>query len=363
MFFSKNILKNKKKKYYNIEANINLREEKSMYFKKFIVFGINHKSLTLEEREHFIKNTPENIIEKLYNEGKILGYINLSTCLRVEYYLELKEDFSEDELKKELGIENIFIKNGHDAVNYLFRVTCGFESVIKGEDQILAQVKKAYATSFENGRSNSRLNVIFNKAIELGKKFRNKSQICHNALSLEAISLKFIKNRIKDLKDKKILILGVGDLAKDIMGLLRKEEYKTLTITNRSYHKALELKETYNAEVIEFDKKLEEVSKSDVIISATSAPHTIIKEEEISPLLDMNRRYIFLDLAVPRDIDEKLESYPNIDLYNLDDVWGVYYENLENREHLLHEYEYMLNEQMTNLKKWFDYKRRECVKL
>lgn len=332
-----------------------------MYFKKFVAFGINHKSLSLEEREHFVKNRPEDIVEKLYTEGKILGYVNLSTCLRIEYYAELEEGFKEEELKKELGIDSIFIKNGHEAVNYLFRVTCGFESVIKGEDQILAQVKKAYSTSLESARSNSRLNVIFNKAIELGKKFRNKSQICHNALSLEAISLKFIKNRIKNLKDKKILILGVGDLARDIMELLRKEEYKTLTVTNRSYHKALEWKETYNANVIEFDKKLEEVAKSDIIISATSAPHIIIKAEDIIPLLDKDKRYIFLDLAVPRDIDEKLEKLENIDLYNLDDVWSVYYENLENREHLLHEYEYLLTEQMINLKKWFEYKERVAL--
>lgn len=327
-----------------------------MYFRKFIVFGINHKNLSLEEREYFIKNTPEIIIENLYNSGKILGYINLSTCLRAEYYLELAENYEESELKKELKTEQIFIKNGHEAVNYLFRVTCGFESIIKGEDQILAQVKKSYAISFEKGRSNSRLNVIFNKAIELGKKFRNKSKICHNALSLEAISLKFIKNRVKNLKDKKILILGIGDLAKDIMGLLRKEEYKSLTITNRSYHKALELKETYDVQVIEFNKKLEEVAKSDIIISATSAPHIIIKKERILPLLDMKKEYVFLDLAVPRDIDEELQKYQNIDLYNLDDVWGVYYENLGNREHLLQEYEYMLDEQMNNLEKWFDYK-------
>lgn len=327
-----------------------------MYFKHFIVFGITHKNLDLCQRENFIQNDPTSVVERLFKEKKVVGYVNLSTCLRVEYYLHLDKDYSVADFQKEIGLKDIFIKQGHDAVNYLFRVTCGFESVIKGEDQILAQIKKAQLTSMENKISSSNINVIFNKAIELGKKFRNKSKICHNALSLEAISLKFIKNRVSQLKDKKILILGVGDLARDIMELITKEEYKSLTITNRSYHKALEVSNIYNVNVISFENKLEEVAKSDVIISATSAPHAIIKKNEILPLLDKEKEYVFLDLAVPRDIEEELNELKNINLYNIDDVWGVYYENLENRENLLTKYEYMLGEQMVNLKKWFEYK-------
>lgn len=327
-----------------------------MYFKHFIVFGITHKNLDLCQRENFIQNDPTSVVERLFKEKKVVGYVNLSTCLRVEYYLHLDKDYSVADFQKEIGLKDIFIKQGHDAVNYLFRVTCGFESVIKGEDQILAQIKKAQLTSMENKISSSNINVIFNKAIELGKKFRNKSKICHNALSLEAISLKFIKNRVSQLKDKKILILGVGDLARDIMELITKEEYKSLTITNRSYHKALEVSNIYNANVISFENKLEEVAKSDIIISATSAPHAIIKKNEILPLLDKEKEYVFLDLAVPRDIEEELNELKNINLYNIDDVWGVYYENLENRENLLTKYEYMLGEQMVNLKKWFEYK-------
>ncbi|MGL4955476.1 MAG: glutamyl-tRNA reductase [Cetobacterium sp.] len=327
-----------------------------MYFKNFIVFGITHKDLDLCQRENFIQNDPTSLVELLFKSKKVVGYVNLSTCLRVEYYLHLDKNYSLEEFKMDIGRDDVFIKQGHEAVNYLFRVTCGFESVIKGEDQILAQIKKAQLTSMENKISSSNMNVIFNKAIELGKKFRNKSKICHNALSLEAISLKFIKNKVVNLKDKKILILGVGDLARDIMELITKEEYESLTITNRSYHKAVEVSNVYNADVISFENKLEEVAKSDIIISATSAPHAIIKKEEILPLLDENKDYIFLDLAVPRDIEEELNDFKNINLYNIDDVWGVYYENLENRENLLNKYEYMLSEQMINLKKWFEYK-------
>ena len=164
------------------------------------------------------------MIDSLYNNKKIKGYINLSTCLRVEYYLELDSSYSIEMLRKDLNIDGLFFKSGNEGLNYLFRVVCGFESIIKGEDQILSQIKKSYSIAFEKKHVTSNLNVIFNKAIELGKKFRNRSKIAHNALSLEAISLKFIKSRVDNLEDKSILILGLGDLAIDVMELLKKEK-------------------------------------------------------------------------------------------------------------------------------------------
>lgn len=327
-----------------------------MYFKNFIVIGMSHKELSLQEREIFIKMKPIKKVEQLYSQGKISGYVNLSTCLRVEIYIHIPKEVDIGEVLEEFEEYNIFYKNGHEAVNYLFRVACGFESVIKGEDQILAQIKKAHADSMESGISTSVTNVIFNKAVELGKKFRHRSKICQNSLSLEGISLKFIKSQVELLKDKKILLLGLGDLSESIMKLLLKEEHKNITITNRSCHRTEEIQREYPVSAIGFHEKIESAAEHDIIISATSAPHYIIHEEEFVSRMEKNRNYIFLDLAVPRDIEENLGEYSNIKLYNLDDVWGVYYENLENRENLLYKYEYLLTEQMENLNRWFQYR-------
>ncbi|MGL5963835.1 MAG: glutamyl-tRNA reductase [Fusobacteriaceae bacterium] len=328
-----------------------------MYFKNFIVIGMSHKELNLQERENFIKMKPIKKIEELYSQGKISGYVNLSTCLRVEVYIHIPKDITLQNILEELKEYNVIYKNGHDAVNYLFRVTCGFESIIKGEDQILAQIKKAHGDSMEQKISTSVINVIFNKAIELGKKFRHRSQICHNALSLEGISLRFIKSQIESLKDKKILLLGLGELSESIMKLLIKEDCERITITNRSCHKTEQMQKEYPVSAISFQEKIDSAVEHDIIISATSAPHYIILEDEFAKSMNRDKDYLLLDLAVPRDIEESLDSYGNIKLHNLDDVWGIYYENLENRENLICEYEYLLTEQMENLTKWFKYKR------
>lgn len=328
----------------------------SLKINEIVAFGISHKELSTEERERFIQQKPAEIVHNLFLANKIVGYVNLSTCLRVEFYLQLAEDFSTDNLLEEFKIKKgVFIKRGEEASEYLFKVTCGFYSVIKGEDQILAQIKKAHSTALEDKTSSKILNAMFNKAIELGKKFRTESKICHNALSLEAISLKFIKDSIGFLSDKKVLILGVGDLAQSILYLLVKEGVKDITITNRTYHKALEVKSIFDVDIVSFEEKLQAVPESDVIISVTSAPHLVLKTEDLKSLLHPNKKYTFLDLAMPRDIEQSLGKLENVSLFTLDDIWGVYNEHLATRDNLIENYSFMIEKQMENLKKWFQY--------
>lgn len=326
-----------------------------MKLRKFYALGIDHKLLNMTEREDFLKTKPEKVMEKLFTEGVVEGYVVLSTCLRVEFYFygEVDQSYIMESFDNQKGM---FLLENEQALEYLFRVVCGFESVIKGEDQILAQIKKAHTQAFEKKRSNVVLNVIFNRAIEIGKKFRTVSRINHNALSLEAISLKFIKKTITDLKDRKIFILGTGDLSKAILFLLQKEGVEDITITNRSSHKAYAIRETHGVDVVGFDKKNETACSSGVIISATSAPHYILKYNELKD--DLKGTKVFLDLAVPRDIEEEIGSIDGISLFNLDDIWNIYEENISNRDSKLVDYFYLIEEQIKVVRKWFYYKNK-----
>jgi len=272
-----------------------------------IVIGTSHENLSLLERENFMRTRPKYIIEKLYTDKKINAYINLSTCLRTEFYIELNSNIDINEIKNLFSVDMI-VKSGIEAIEYLFKVSCGFYSVIKGEDQILAQVKGAHAEALENKHSSKFLNIIFNKAIELGKKFRTKSMIAHNALSLEAISLKFIKSKFSNIEDKNIFILGIGELAQDILTLLTKEQLKNIYITNRTYHKAEQIK----------------------------------KKFDIVNIVDYREKYKGM-----------------IEADNLDDIWEVYNQNSINRDKLLEDYSYLIDEQMEKLIKSLNYYKEE----
>ena len=324
-----------------------------------IVIGVSHENLSLLERENFMRTRPKYIIEKLYTEKKINAYINLSTCLRTEFYIELNSNINAEEIKNLFSVEMI-VKKGIEAIEYLFKVSCGFYSVIKGEDQILAQVKSAYSEALENEHSSKFLNIIFNKAVELGKKFRTKSMIAHNALSLEAISLKFIKSKFPNIENKNIFIIGIGELAQDILTLLTKEQLKNIYIANRTYHKAEQIKKKFDiVNIIDYKEKYDEMIKADVIISATSAPHIVVEYDKFVPQMKENKDYLFIDLAVPRDVDERLANFKNIEIYNLDDIWEVYHLNSMNRDKLLEDYSYLIDEQMEKLIKTLNYYRKE----
>ncbi len=322
----------------------------------FIIIGISHETLSLVEREKIMKTRPKNLIEKLYEEKKIKGYVNLSTCLRVEFYIELNSKNDIEEIKNIFSIENMNLKRGEEALKYLFEVSCGFYSVIKGEDQILAQVKNSYNLALEDNHSTKLINILFNKTVELAKKFRTESLIAHNALSLEAISLKYIKSSFKDLSEKKIFILGVGDLSQSILELLRKENYDKIYITNRTYHTAEAMQKKFEElHLVDYKHKYEGLAKTDVIISATSAPHYVVEYEKFVNLMDKNKEYVFLDLAVPRDVDERLAELENIKIFNLDDIWESYHKNSSNRDKLLDEYYYLVDEQMEKTLKALSY--------
>ena len=324
-----------------------------------IVIGVSHENLSLLERENFMRTRPKYIIEKLYTDKKINAYINLSTCLRTEFYIELNSNINVKEIKNLFSVEMI-IKKEIEAIEYLFKVSCGFYSVIKGEDQILAQVKGAYSEALENEHSSKFLNIIFNKAIELGKKFRTKSMIAHNALSLEAISLKFIKSKFPNIEDKNIFILGIGELAQDILTLLTKEQLKNIYITNRTYHKAEQIKKKFDiVNIVDYKEKYKEMIEADVIISATSAPHIVVEYDKFISKMKEDKDYLFIDLAVPRDVDERLANFKNIEIQNLDDIWKVYNQNSINRDKLLEDYSYLIDEQMEKLIKSLNYYKEE----
>ncbi|MCS5421662.1 MULTISPECIES: NAD(P)-binding domain-containing protein [Psychrilyobacter] len=326
-----------------------------MQLDSFYVLGVTYEDLSLVQREEVVKKGSRKILDRLLEIGKIDGYILLETCLRIEIYLETADI---EGVKKELNAGVFSIeKNGITGVEYLFQVICGFHSIIKGEDHILSQIKNSYLKELERKNTTKSMNVIFNKAIELGKKFRHKSQISKNALSLEAIALKFIKSHFDDLKNQRILIVGTGEMAVSVLNIFTRNNINNIVMTNRSKKRVIELQKEYQVDALDFKDRYLEIEKSQIIISATAAHHTILENKMMEGLGAMGDK-IFLDLGLPRDIDVEIEKHGNIKLYNLDHLWDVYRGNEANRSKLITKYEYLLSDQLDKLIKHFEFKER-----
>ncbi|OHD45113.1 MAG: glutamyl-tRNA reductase, partial [Spirochaetes bacterium GWD1_27_9] len=225
---------------------------------------------------------------------------------------------------------------------------------------ILSQIKKSYFANLEEKKTSGVLNKIFNNAIAVGKKFRSQSSILEKGLSLEGIAVKFIENHFDDIKDKHVFVIGLGDLAQSIIYILIKEGVKNITVTNRSLHKNLTIKQKFDVATASFSEKYDFINFSDIIISATSAPHCIIKKDELEKYLTIDKKRFFLDLAVPRDIEDHIIQIEGVNLYNIDHLWETQKNNLSERNNISLKYKHLIDEQIEEFREWF-VKRNKLV--
>ena len=327
--------------------------------KNFYILSFSYKNLSLEEREKFVKEGYRHILGEYLEKKVIKGYVAVETCLRIELYLDVSREFEIERLKRDFRVEKMKDYEGTEAVHYLLRVICGLDSIIKGEDQILVQLKKAYFEALDKETTSSFLNIIFNQAIETGKRFRAESRINEKNISLDSIAVKFIKTKFESLEDKKVFVIGVGDLSQSILALLHKMNNCHLTMTNRSLKKSIELQKVFpDVQTAEFSEKYNIIKNMDIVISATSAPHLIIEKAKIEDILNDGKKRFFLDLAVPRDIEISIGEFENVSLYHLEDIWDEYNKNVEKRDEIVEKYFYIIEEQLKKIAEKLEKRRK-----
>ena len=327
--------------------------------KNFYILSFSYKNLSLEEREKFVKEGYRHILGEYLEKRVIKGYVAVETCLRIELYLDVSREFEIERLKRDFRVEKMKDYEGTEAVHYLLRVICGLDSIIKGEDQILVQLKKAYFEALDKETTSSFLNIIFNQAIETGKRFRAESRINEKNISLDSIAVKFIKTKFESLEDKKVFVIGVGDLSQSILALLHKMNNCHLTMTNRSLKKSIELQKVFpDVQTAEFSEKYNIIKNMDIVISATSAPHLIIEKAKIEDILNDGKKRFFLDLAVPRDIEISIGEFENVSLYHLEDIWDEYNKNVEKRDEIVEKYFYIIEEQLKKIAEKLEKRRK-----
>ena len=327
--------------------------------KNFYILSFSYKNLSLEEREKFVKEGYRHILGEYLEKRVIKGYVAVETCLRIELYLDVSREFEIERLKRDFRVEKMKDYEGTEAMHYLLRVICGLDSIIKGEDQILVQLKKAYFEALDKETTSSFLNIIFNQAIETGKRFRAESRINEKNISLDSIAVKFIKTKFESLEDKKVFVIGVGDLSQSILALLHKMNNCHLTMTNRSLKKSIELQKVFpDVQTAEFSEKYNIIKNMDIVISATSAPHLIIEKAKIENILNDGKKRFFLDLAVPRDIEISIGEFENVSLYHLEDIWDEYNKNVEKRDEIVEKYFYIIEEQLKKIAEKLEKRRK-----
>lgn len=306
------------------------------------VIGINHNKAPIEVRERF-SFTESMKIEAgdLLLDKSIKETVIISTCNRSEIYiasenieesiLEVKA-FYRDYFNFKNADKYLFEKIGKDAVVHLYVVASGLDSMVLGEDQILGQIREAMVSSMDLGFSKKILNRLFMDAISEGRKIRHELKISEIPLSTSYIGISLLKRDMKSLKGKKALIVGAGKMSSLAIKYLYEEELEEIYVTNRTHGRMKKVFERFaDITPIEYSDRYEIIKDVDLIITATGAPHTILKDDHI---IGMKDQLYILDLALPRDVDWKIGKRENVVLYHNDDLKKMSEENLLRRQEL-----------------------------
>jgi glutamyl-tRNA reductase len=313
--------------------------------------------LELREKVSF-KDIGEALI-KLKELG-LEEVVILSTCHRSEIYF-YSQKISTDEVKdffiNYFGLKEDFIKYlrqiyGLDAVEHIFRVACGLESMVVGEDQILSQVKEAIDTAQTFNSSGKILFKLFRDAVTLGKKARTDTGIKDLALSISYIAVKFVQEVFEDIKGKKAFVIGLGEMGQNAMKNLL-DKGADVFVTNRTFSKAIELKEQIpQINIVPYEEKYLHIVTSDIVISATNAPHYTVNYDKFKKIYD-GRKICMVDIALPRDIDPRIGQIEGVSLYTIDDLKKTAEENKKERLLLIPVIEKMVKEEVNKFEKWY----------
>ena len=284
----------------------------------------------------------------LSSECPVEGLIILSTCNRTEIYYEYENHVGEENKIFHL-IMKCLVKfkkypeglspyvstkmGSSDVSRHLFRLISGLESMIIGEFQIVDQLKDAFYFAKENNVVGPILERMFQKSFETGKYVRSNTDIGKGAVSVSYAAVEMISTKYQ-LEDTKILCVGAGETSQLLVKHLLKKDVKEILITNRTEAKGKRFAETYDLETLPFKKMLSEINKVDVIVFSTSSDKPLITKKDINKSYDTkkNKNTLFIDLSVPRNIDENISSIESIELINIDNLKDIVNKNYNKRK-------------------------------
>ncbi|HHW13874.1 MAG TPA: glutamyl-tRNA reductase, partial [Firmicutes bacterium] len=241
------------------------------------------------------------------------------------------------------------------AVEHLFRVVSGLDSMILGEAQILGQVKEALHAALNANSLGVYLGKVFRQAVEVGKRVRTETGIGQNAVSVSYAAVELARHIFGELSGKAVLIIGAGETGELTARTLAAHGATSILVANRTYERAVEVAERFNGEAFSFEHLPQCLERTDIVISSTGAPHVVLDVELVRQAMRRRRqRPLFLiDIAVPRDIDPQVNSLDNVYLYDIDDLQTVVERNLAKREQEIQRVERIIAEEAATFSRWW----------
>lgn len=300
----------------------------------------------------------EEAAKRLPGVKQISEYVIVRTCNRFEIYAVATDNdavrrFFESMIKNIVPTEtNIaYIQEDRDTIRHLFRVVCGLDSLIVGEDQIQHQVRDSYIRAKEEGTAKGMLTRLFDRALTVGKRVRTETALNKGAVSVGSAAVELAESKIGTLDGKGITILGAGDIASVIAKNLVGKNLGTVIVSNRTYSRAIELADELGGKAVSMMRMTDAIADSDVVLVATGAPHAILKVSHIEAAMARRpeRPLLIIDVSIPRNTEAEVADIPNVDLENMDSLESIAMANVQRRRDEIKSAEAIITEELVRL--------------
>jgi len=333
-----------------------------------VVVGLSHKTAPVEIRERLA--VPESrlgeALTRLCGYSGIKEGLLLSTCNRVEVYAVVEEleagygriqEFLADahlSVSSEQLTPHLYWQTGDRAITHLFRVTCSLDSMVVGESQILGQVKDAFEMALTHKATGLILNKVVKKAISVAKRVRTDTKIAESAVSVSYAAVELAKKIFSDLRDKTVLLVGAGEMAKLAARHFIASGVRHVRVTTRTPQHAVALADRFNGTAVPFEQFREEMATADIVLVSTGAAHYLVGSDDVQRAVKqrMNRPMFLIDISVPRNIDPAVRHVDNAFLFDIDDLESRVEQNRGERLQEAERAEHMVIEEVGAVRQW-----------
>lgn len=336
-----------------------------------IAVSLNHHTAPVEFREKFAipdERLPE-ALHRLKQANSVLEGVIVSTCNRMEIYAVVDRhhvcahhirEFMESwfGVPRRDFVQYIQIFEDQEAIRHLFRVTCGLESMIIGETQILGQIRDAFLLAQREKATGTLFNRLFKQAITVAKRAHTETSISDNAVSVSYAAVELGKQVLGDYRGKNVMIIGAGKMGELTVKHLHAGGASKVVVANRTLTKAEELARRWDGIACYADEvpKLLAEHEIDIVISSTGSQGYVLTRSQIEGVLRnrLKRPLFMIDIAVPRDLDPAIAELDQVFLYDIDDLQGIVQSNLQLRERESRKVEGMIEEEMEAFRQWYN---------
>lgn len=335
-----------------------------------LLVGLNHTTAPLPVREHalpfvctrdeFYQQLRAAISPDLFPE-----FLVLATCNRTEIYTVSEDALSgAHALRQSFALEGVFSQSVQDslyeytdraAVEHLFAVSAGIDSLVLGEFEILGQVRTAYQHASDHHMIGPILHQLFQTASHVGKRVRSETEIGHGAQSVAYAAVALARQQLGNLSGRCALVIGAGEMGRRAAENLSEDGECNVIVASRTFEHAQHLANSLRARAVPIEELETVLTQADVVIGATRAPHFVLYADTIAKACAGRpmRRLCLIDISVPRNIDPDAALLPQVQLYNIDDLHQVVAEARSARVQAIGQVRGIIAEQVDSFWQWY----------